>query len=71
MTKQQLTYTLSRLPIGFSFLGHGFIRIPKINAFETTMHPVGLVDSFALALLFIELLLGLALIFGIKMKQLL
>ena len=77
MTKKQAAYTLARLPIGFSFLGHGFIRIPKLtafaqgmtNSFAETYLPVELVKPFALILPFVELLLGIALIIGFKAKE--
>ena len=77
MRNKHAAYTLARLPIGFSFLGHGFIRIPKLNAFAEGMAtsfaetylPVELVKPFALILPFVELLLGIALIIGFKARE--
>ena len=77
MKNKHAAYTLARLPIGFSFLGHGFIRIPKLSAFAQGMTssfaetylPVELVKPFALILPFVELLLGVALIIGFKAKE--
>ncbi|EAQ50723.1 hypothetical protein MED217_14310 [Leeuwenhoekiella blandensis MED217] len=77
MKNKHAAYTLARLPIGFSFLGHGFIRIPKLsafaqgmtNSFAETYLPVELVKPFALILPFVELLLGIALIIGFKAKE--
>ncbi|MFI2744283.1 DoxX family membrane protein [Zhouia sp. PK063] len=76
MKKEVAAYTLARLPIGFSFLGHGFIRIPKlesfsngmVNSFQNTYLPIEIVKPFSLLLPFVELLLGIALIIGLKMK---
>lgn len=76
MKKENIAYLLCKLPIGLSFLGHGLVRIPKLqkfaegmqHSFEETLLPAALVQPFALLLPFIELLLGLFLIIGIKPK---
>ncbi|WP_281764922.1 DoxX family membrane protein [Neptunitalea lumnitzerae] len=76
MKENVTAYTLARLPIGFSFLGHGFIRIPKLQqftegmtkGFSETAFPLAIVQPFAYLLPFLELLLGIALIVGFKMK---
>ncbi|MBT29749.1 MAG: DoxX family protein [Thalassobius sp.] len=77
MQKENLAYLLARLPIGFSFLGHGFIRIPKISvfaegmagAFSASILPYSFVLAFAYILPFVELLLGILLISGIAMRK--
>lgn len=77
MQHQQTAYLLARLPIGFSFLGHGIVRFPKLTqfaegiagAFAETFLPYGLVLGFAYALPFVELLLGILLILGIAMRR--
>ncbi|SFU43053.1 thiosulfate dehydrogenase [quinone] large subunit [Pustulibacterium marinum] len=76
MKEKVTAYTLARLPIGFSFLGHGFIRIPKLQqfregmmkGFSETAFPLAIVQPFAYLLPFLELLLGITLIIGFKMK---
>ncbi|WP_053970362.1 DoxX family membrane protein [Mangrovimonas sp. ST2L15] len=76
MKEKVTAYTLARLPIGFSFLGHGFIRIPKLQqftegmmkGFSETAFPLVIVQPFAYLLPFLELLLGITLIIGFKMK---
>ncbi|MEQ9443366.1 MAG: DoxX family membrane protein [Cyclobacteriaceae bacterium] len=74
---ERTAYALSRLPIGFSFLGHGMVRLPKLSvfaegmaqSFNETMLPSGLVLGFAYVLPFVELLLGIFLILGISMRK--
>ncbi|GAA4798035.1 hypothetical protein GCM10023231_28350 [Olivibacter ginsenosidimutans] len=76
MKKEIVAYTLARLPIGISFLGHGLIRIPKLQQFSEgmmkgfaeTSFPLEIVKPFSLVLPFVELLLGIVLIIGFKMK---
>nr|WKN35725.1 DoxX family protein [Tunicatimonas sp. TK19036] len=70
-------YALARLPIGFSFFGHGLVRIPKLSifaegmsqSFTDTLLPEGFVLGFAYVLPFVELLLGVAIILGIAMRK--
>lgn len=74
---ERTAYALSRLPIGFSFLGHGMVRLPKLSvfaegmaqSFDETMLPSELVLGFAYVLPFVELLLGIFLILGISMRK--
>lgn len=76
MERGKVTYTLARLPIALSFLGHGLVRLPKlsqfsqgmVNGFEETMLPLFIVKPFSLVLPFVELLLGITLLMGLKMK---
>ncbi len=68
--------TLFRLPNGDSILGHGFIRIPHLkafsdglmNGFTDTLFPLFIVKPFSLVLPFFELLLGIFILLGLKMK---
>lgn len=77
MKKEKVAYTLARLPIGLSFLGHGLVRLPKLNqfvngmqkGFEATYLPTEIVKPFAFVLPFLELLLGMAILIGFKMKK--
>lgn len=77
MENKQSAYLLARLPIGFSFLGHGIVRLPKLAAFaqgmaesfNDTFLPADLVLLFAYVLPVIELLIGLLLISGIAIRQ--
>lgn len=77
MKKENVAYTLARLPIGLSFLGHGLVRLPKLNqfvngmqkGFEATYLPTEIVKPFAFVLPFLELLLGMAILIGFKLKK--
>lgn len=77
MKIENKAYALARLPIGFSFLGHGLVRIPKISkfaqgmaeSFNETILPHDFVLAFAYVLPFFELLLGIFLILGITMHK--
>ncbi|MBL3655171.1 DoxX family protein [Fulvivirga sediminis] len=76
MQTQKSAYALARLPIGFSFFGHGIVRIPKLDSFangmaqsfQETLLGYDFVFYFATVLPIIELLLGMALLAGLKMK---
>lgn len=76
MKKETASYLLAKLPIGFSFLGHGIARIPKLQkfseglsaAFNETILPYALVKPFAVILPCIELLLGILLLTGYQIK---
>ncbi|ANH81230.1 DoxX family protein [Niabella ginsenosidivorans] len=65
-----------RLPVAVSLSGHGLVRIPKLAAFSnwmvTTMEksvlPASLTLTFGYILPFLELLIGLALLIGFKVK---
>ena len=73
MKKEQYTYLLARLPIGMSFLGHGFIRLTKLAAFShemvgqfsKTFMPGQLVLAFSYVLPFLEFITGLLLLLGL------
>ena len=77
MNKSQITYLLARLPIGFSFLGHGLVRIPKLpvfaegmtSSFAETILPNFMVLGFGYALPILELILGIFLLAGIQMRK--
>ena len=71
--KQQSTLEFFlRLPIAMSFLGHGLVRLPKIQAFSAGMAeqfaasplPYGLVLGFGYVLVVAEFLMGAWLISG-------
>jgi len=72
-SKSGITYLLARLPIGMSMFGHGFDRIPKLQAFSThmagqfnkTIIPVSLVSFLGQVLPFLELLTGILLLLGL------
>ncbi|AYN66360.1 DoxX family membrane protein [Euzebyella marina] len=76
MQKETTAYTLARLPIAVSFIGHGIVRIPKINqfsegmvqGFSETVLPLYIVEPFSIVLPFIEFLLGLTLLLGLRIK---
>ena len=71
-----MTYTLARLPIGISFLGHGLVRIPKLEtfsegistAFSNSFLPLEAVQLFAFLLPFVEAIIGLGLLIGHKIE---
>ncbi len=74
VSNRALAYGLLRVALGVNFLGHGLFRILSgVGAFAqtTVAHmnqsplPHGLTYGFALAIPFIEFLLGLGLIFGV------
>ena len=66
-----------RLPLAISLLGHGLVRLPKLQAFsewmQTTMEksflPTSLVGIWGYLLPFVELMLGLQLIIGYQTKN--
>ncbi|MBD8487167.1 DoxX family membrane protein [Echinicola sp. CAU 1574] len=74
--RREMAFTLARLPIGFSFLGHGIVRLPKLTAFaegmaqafDMTWLPDFLVRAFASVLPFVELLLGLTILLGLWVR---
>lgn len=65
-----------RLPVALSLLGHGLVRLPKLQAFsewmtgtmEKSFIPSVLVMVLSYALPFIELILGISLLIGYKTK---
>lgn len=72
MNKQHVTGFFLRLPIAMSFLGHGLVRLPKLEAFASGMAeqfastplPQGLVLGFGYLLVIAEFLIGVWLISG-------
>lgn len=72
MNTQRITEFFLRLPIAMSFLGHGLIRLPKLEAFASGMAdqfastplPNGLVLGFGYLLVIAEFLIGVWLISG-------
>ncbi|WBL22552.1 DoxX family protein [Zunongwangia sp. HRR-M8] len=77
MSNHQLAFLLARITLGINFFLHGFVRIPKLEAFangiiqgfEGKMLPLSLVEIFAYAIPFIEVILGVLIIFGIASKK--
>jgi thiosulfate dehydrogenase [quinone] large subunit len=74
ISDKSLAYGLLRVGFGVNFAGHGLVRIYNGAgqfAAETTEHlaksplPHGLVLGFSLAIPWIEMLLGLALVLGV------
>ncbi|MDB4900915.1 MAG: hypothetical protein JWQ63_196 [Mucilaginibacter sp.] len=73
MKKEQYTYLLARLPMGMSFLGHGFIRLTKLTTFSHGMVgqfsksflPEQFVSAFSYSLPFLEFITGLLLLLGL------
>ena len=65
-----------RLPIAISFLGHGLVRLPKLETFsnwmvtsmEKSMIPDFLIVPFGYFLPIAEFLIGLSLLIGFQMK---
>jgi thiosulfate dehydrogenase [quinone] large subunit len=70
------SYLLLRLGIGASMLGHGLVRLPKLNtfsnwmvsSFEKSILPNLLTIPFSYALPIAEFLIGLLLIIGLFTK---
>ncbi|PQJ32920.1 DoxX family protein [Nonlabens arenilitoris] len=77
MKNKYLTYLLMRLIIGISMLGHGLVRIPKIEAFSNGMAakfsesiiPAFMVEPFGYFLTIAEFLLGFLIIIGLFTRQ--
>lgn len=65
-------FLLLRLAVGASMLGHGLVRLPKLNgfsmwmvkSFEQSMMPALIVKPFSYLLPVAELVIGLLLVFG-------
>lgn len=77
MSNGQLAYLLARLTLGINLLLHGVVRIPKIHAFAQSV-AAGFQESilapevaqlFAYTIPVIELILGILLIVGFKIRQ--
>jgi thiosulfate dehydrogenase [quinone] large subunit len=76
LSNDQLAFFLARITIGINLFIHGLIRIPKLSAFvehlvtgfQGTYLPEFLVSGFAYVLPFIEFIIGLMLIIGLKTR---
>lgn len=72
-----LPFLLIRLAIGFSLLGHGLVRLPKLTTFSNWMVgifdksilPSAIVLPFSYVLPIAEFVLGLMLVLGLLTKQ--
>ena len=72
-----LVYLILRLSIGFSFFGHGLVRLPKlagfsqamVGNFQKSMLPEALVAPFSYILPFAEFFVGLLLLLGLFTRQ--
>lgn len=72
MINQKVILFFIRLPIAMSFLGHGLVRLPKLNAFAAgmaeqfadTVLPHGFVLAFGYVLAIAEFVTGLWLLSG-------
>lgn len=68
-----------RLPLAISLLGHGLVRLPKLQTFsnwmvtsmEKSAIPTTLLIPFSYALPIIEAALGILLLIGFKIKYML
>ncbi|MFC7526572.1 DoxX family protein [Parapedobacter sp. GCM10030251] len=77
MNKQRLIELFLRLPIAMSFLGHGLVRLPKLEAFASdmadqftgTVLPHSFVFAFGYVLVFVEFIAGVWLISGRWFQQ--
>lgn len=77
MSIEKTAYLLARLPIAFSFIGHGMVRIPKIGffaegmaeSFSESILPYAFVLGFGYILPFVELILGILLALGLIMHK--
>ncbi|RZJ72232.1 MauE/DoxX family redox-associated membrane protein [Flavobacterium sp.] len=70
-------YFAARLPLAFSFFGHGLVRLPKLDKFsdwmltsmEKSILPAELVRPFSYALPILEFAIGLLLLLGLFTRQ--
>jgi len=73
LTSQQTAYLLLRLTMGLNFLGHGLVRMPKleafrnwmVSAFQASILPSWSVSIWSSILPFLELSIGIALLLGL------
>lgn len=76
MKNLKTAFFFLRLPVAVSFLGHGLVRLPKLEAFtkwmattmEKSMIPEALVIPFSYALPFAEAIIGILLLIGVQIK---
>jgi thiosulfate dehydrogenase [quinone] large subunit len=77
MKEKNIAYSLIRVIIGVSMLGHGLVRIPKIvkfseglvSKFADSMIPEIVIAPFGYALTIAEFLIGLFLVMGLFTKK--
>ncbi|MFT3750428.1 MAG: DoxX family protein [Agriterribacter sp.] len=70
-------YFFLRLPVAASLLGHGLVRLPKLQGFinwmtgfmEKSYLPQPLITGFSYAIPFVEVFTGLFLILGLFTRQ--
>jgi len=73
---RRIGYLLMRLAVGFSLLGHGLVRIPKLAGFHThltsdfthSILPMTLVSAAGYALPFVEFCIGAMVVVGLLTK---
>lgn len=71
-----MTYFFLRLPIAISLLGHGLVRLPKLETFSNWMVtsmdksaiPSFIIVPFSYILPIVEFLIGLSLLIGFQTK---
>jgi thiosulfate dehydrogenase (quinone) large subunit len=76
MMDRRIAYLLMRLAVGFSLLGHGLVRIPKLAGFHAhltsdfthSILPKTLVSVTGYALPFVEVCIGAMLVVGLLTK---
>ncbi|WP_036602355.1 MauE/DoxX family redox-associated membrane protein [Olivibacter sitiensis] len=76
MDTKKLNFFFLRLPLAISLLGHGLVRLPKLQAFsewmvgsmEKSVLPAALVTPFSYALPIIEAAIGLLLLIGFQLR---
>lgn len=72
-TTLEIGYAIFRFTMGINLFLHGGVRIPKLDAFagnvftkfQDTLLPDILISAFAYSIPFIEILIGILLIFGL------
>lgn len=76
MNNRKLSFFFLRLPIAISLLGHGLVRLPKLQVFsewmvgsmEQSAIPDVLIIPFSYILPFVETLIGLLLLTGFQVR---
>lgn len=76
MDTKKTNFFFLRLPLAISLLGHGLVRLPKLQAFsewmvgsmEKSVLPAALVTPFSYALPVIEAIVGLFLLIGFQVR---
>ena len=77
MANKELAFLIGRITLGINFAAHGIVRLPKLSAFCEGMVKQfkgtlsgfdALIYSYSYVLVFVELLVGIALILGFKTK---